>query len=152
MSHNVAIEDLKITDLGILESAIAVMQKQGKNIKLSRGKKTFRTYHGQPTDCDHVIELPDRPYDIGLKSNGQGGYNAVYDPYLTRVHGSPIAATCELPQYGSEEYRKNADKVGIGLLMQEYAAQTAENAAAREGKSARRVTGDNGTIYVEIEQ
>ena len=148
MSHNVIIQDIKIADLSVLASSVEALKRQGVNIELDCGKGprsvTFRTYEGEDNRADAVIKLPNEAYDIGLIKNKDGAYVPIYDASMMRSNQS---ISCSW----SYNDRANADKAGIGRLMQEYGCQVAEIEAARNSQTSRRVAERDGSINVVIE-
>lgn len=135
MSHNIILSGVRYDDLQLLSDVVRDLSKGQASFK--RNQKTFRTFPGQPTDCDHCIEMPGR-HDIGLKRNAQGSYDMVFDPYgMDRVFQA---------QGGDYIYGETA----IGALAQEYVLRAAEIRAAQQGYTTQRIPGKNGNVSLEI--
>lgn len=128
MSHNITMKGVRFTDLDLLGNIVANLSQGAAN--LVRDQKTFRTYAGQSTTCDHCIKMPGK-HDIGLVADKEGGYTLKFDPY----NMSPIFSA------GHER---------IGKLVQEYALQNAEIAAAQNGWQTERKQGANNSVVLEV--
>lgn len=100
--------------------------------KLVNPASSFRTYRGQPTQCDAKVHMPGR-HDIGLKKNADGSFSPVFDPYAM----API-------------FRAKGGTNMIGGLLREYALQEAEYEAAQRGFTATRVPGEKGVVTLEL--
>lgn len=162
MSHNVQITGIKINNLDALDKACAELRKEGINVSLERGKGSrslrFRNFSYVKTNdptADHVIRLPDAPYDIGLVRAPAGHYEPVYDNALGISVRCPIA--CEYkpdnqfnyrPITTSDELALASKGVGIGKLMQRYTAVVTETEARRRGFMTRRVTNKDGGLEI----
>ena len=138
MSHNVTLNGVKITDLSLL--AHAIKKVVGNKATLNKQASTFRTYRGQPNNCDAAILLSEGKHDIGLSKQSDDAYTAVFDPYaMSSMFKSPHAIG------GS------SDPAGhIGMLLQEYGLATAEYKAAQNGMSTTRIQGEKGLVSLEI--
>lgn len=133
MSHNITLSGVKIKDLDML--AEAAKNIAGNTVSLDKTATSFRTYPGQPTQCNARINMPGK-HDIGLRRNGDGTYTPVYDPYgLNHIFRAEY-------QIGKEAY--------IGKLLQEYALLEAEYEAAQQGMTTSRVPAENGTVTLEL--
>ncbi len=135
MSHNVTLDGVKITDLDLLNSAIKNLKIP--EVSLDKTAKQFRTYDGQPTNCDAKINLPGK-HDIGLRK-GKDGYDIVFDPYQ-------MTDTLRHPAL-EDDYSANAK---ISKLLQEYGLVQAEYEAAKRGMTSQRIKGENGHVALEI--
>lgn len=130
MSHNITLNNIRITDLTMFGQIAAEMSKG--QVKLVNPSTTFRTYSGQPNNCDAKLALPG-PHDVGLRLQKDGSYSLVFDPYaMDRIFQHPQGTNA------------------IGALLQEYTLQEAEYAAAQNGMSATRVHGDKGVVTLEL--
>ena len=132
MSHNVTMSNVQIKDLQLFGNIAQTMSAGAAHLDVHA--KTFRTYRGQPTDCDAKISMPGA-HDIGLKRNADGNYVPVFDPY----NMAPIFRAAQGRNY-------------IGALLREYAMQEAEITAAQQGMTTTRLPGKNGTEILEIVQ
>ena len=130
MSHNTMVSNVKITDLSALDAAVRELQAEGRKVNFNAQRKTFRTWPGQPNNCDAVIELPNERFDIGLMQQADGSYAPVFDHMLDNNR----VVACEFTP--GEGHR--TDRHTIGYLMQRYAVCLAENTAAREGHMVSR--------------
>jgi len=142
MSHNTIIKDMKFTDLSALRTAISELQKEGISIALNEGRKKFRTWAGQPDQCDICIELPNESFDVGLVKQPDGTYLPVYDHML--ANNGSIAC----------EYRRDVpyqDRHAIAKLAQRYGVVLAEQQLAIEGHCTIREKGADGSIQVIAE-
>ncbi len=131
MSHNITLKDVVFNDLGLLSQVIADLGKG--RATLVNPATNFRTYHGQPTQCDAKIELPG-PHDIGLKK-GPKGFSPVFDPY----NMTPV-------------FRADGGRSMIGELSREYGLRKAEYEAAQNGMDTERVKGPRGVVSLKIKQ
>lgn len=130
MSHNITLTGVKFNDMNLLNSC--VQQLSNGQATLDLQAKSFRTFVGQPTNCDAAIKMPGR-HDIGLKKLESGGYMPVFDPYdMDRIFACP--------QSGAP----------IGRLTQEYTLQQCEYEAAQNGMATERVPGKNGVVTLEV--
>jgi hypothetical protein len=130
MSHNVTLTGVKIKDLNLLSKVVNDLSK-GVAI-LHKDQTTFRTFPGQPNNCDAAIVLPGH-HDVGLLRNADGTYTPVFDPYaMTDMFKS---------RFGTNQ---------IGAMMQEYTLREAEYEASRNGFTATRVPGEKGTVTLEL--
>lgn len=154
MSHNVQLSGVRIDDLDLLASVIRDVSK-GK-AQLMKGARTFRTYSGQPNQCNHSIHIKDSRYDIGLVGNKSDGFSMLAD-FSMLLHASPFLAKGfkreNLMMIGSSA-RANFDqecaKWATGALMQEYVLRQAEEQAGRLGRRVQRIEGKNGMIALEV--
>lgn len=130
MSHNITLSDVRIKDMNLLGNIVHSMSKG--EAKLVNPATDFRTYRGQPTECDAKIAMPGK-HDVGLKKNTDGTYTPVFDPYsMTPVFRAPQGHNM------------------IGGLLREYALQEAEYEAAQRGFTAERVESEKGVITLEL--
>lgn len=129
MSHNIAIRDVKITDIDALRSAISELQAEGVKVNL-HDKGTFRTYSGNDNQSEYTIELPDSNHDVGLIKQEDGSFSAVFDPYGGGVQ-KYLGAN---PKF----VKTNDPKAYIGKLMQTYALCKAEVESAMQGYTTTR--------------
>lgn len=135
MSHNIVLTGVRYDDLRLLGEVVNDLSNG--QAKLMRNQKTFRTYPGQPTDCEHCITMPGR-HDIGLRRNKEGSYDMIFDPYdMNRVFQAKGGNV-----YGGE--------AAIGALAQEYVLRAAEIRASQQGYTTTRIPGKNGNISLEI--
>jgi len=142
--------------LGLLEAAVKTVS--GGRAKFVKNQKTFRTYTGQDTACDHAIIIEGQPYDIGIKRNADGTFGLIAD-FTMMFNTSPFKArdqqlTSLYSLYSSESsfntYEQNVSRFATGALLQEYALMVAEEQAAILGRMTNRVAGKNGSIALEI--
>lgn len=106
--------------MGMLASIVTQISKGVASLDMTA--TSFRTYHGQPTNCDARINMSG-PHDIGLKKNADTSYTPVFDPYS-------MSAT----------FRAENGRSMIGELQREYGLQQAEYEAAQSGYSTERVS------------
>lgn len=130
MSHNISMTNVLFKDMATLGAIVKEMS--GGKATLDMSAKSFRTFAGQPTDCDAAIKMPGK-HDIGLKNNGKGAHTPVFDPYDM----DPI-------------FKAQGGRSYIGALAREYALQEAEYEAAQQGYTTERVEGAKGVITLEI--
>lgn len=133
MSHNVLIDNVRITNLDAFRIAINELVKEGANISLDETTKTFRTYAGQSSKCDMALRLPGERWDIGLvkqtDKNGISAYVPVFDHMLDN---NKAGISCEW-RPGDDRNRTT-----IGKLMQRYAVCAVELQSALDGHSCTR--------------
>lgn len=135
MSHNIVLTGVRYDDLKLLADVVKDLSKG--RAKFERNQTTFRTYPGQPTNCDHRITMPGS-HDIGLRRNKEGSYDMIFDPFgMDRVFEA---------QGGAYVYGESA----IGALAQEYVLRAAEIRAAQQGYTTQRIAGKNGNVSLEI--
>jgi hypothetical protein len=135
VSHNIILTGVRYDDLRLLGEVVNDLS--AGQAKLMRNQKTFRTYPGQPTQCDHCIAMPGR-HDIGLKRNSEGSYDMIFDPYgMSNVFQA---------KGGAYVYGESA----IGAIAQEYVLRAAEIRAAQQGYSTQRIPGKDGNVSLEI--
>lgn len=142
MSHNVTINNVKITNLDALRAAVKELRSENINLELDEEAKTFRTYFGQRNTCDMTIRLPTESFDVGLVKQPDGSFIPVYDDMLA---GNRQIA-CEWKPGDPRDSRS-----AMGKLAQRYAVCATEIEAALQGHSCVRTPGDNGEINVVIE-
>jgi len=135
MSHNIVLKGVRYDDLRLLGDVVKDLSSGAA--KLVRNQKTFRTYPGQPTNCDHCITMPG-PHDIGLVKNKEGSYDMIFDPYaMDRVFNA---------KGGAHIYGKSS----VGALAQEYVLRASEIRAAQQVYTTTRIPGKNGAVSLEI--
>ena len=136
MSHNVVVNNIKITDLVALEQAVNELKQAGSNISIAyncryRGYDTRQSIDNMPV----VIKLHDAPWDIGFGKDEQGNYNPVFDPYKGYVQK-------EVGYYAGELDSKSCDvnspSIHLGRLIQHYTACKIEREVAMQGHSVTR--------------
>lgn len=132
MSHNITLSGVKINDLALLRNVVNDLG--AGRATLDTDAKNFRTYRGQPTNCDAAIKMPGA-HDIGLRRAEDGSYTVVYDPYAMDNLFTTTGTTNK-----------------IGGLLQEYALREAEIKAAQNGMTTSRQPGENGLVTLAIEQ
>jgi len=130
MSHNIKLSGVKIRDLDVL--ATVAMEISGGKAVLDKSATKFRTYHGQPNQCQAAIVLPGK-HDVGLIRNNDGSYSPMFDPYTMD--------TCLRGAFATNH---------IGGLLQEYALREAEYEAAQRGMSSQRIEGEKGMVTLEL--
>lgn len=141
--------------MSLLEAAIKAVS--GGRAKLVKNQKTFRTYTGQDTACDHAIVIEGQQYDIGIKRNTDGTFGLVAD-FTMMSQTSPFKARGQQlmslysPGRSFDTYGQDVARFATGALLQEYALIVAEEQAAILGRTANRVTGKNGAIALEISE
>lgn len=81
--------------------------------------------------CDHAIVVPEATYEVGVKANGKGGFQLLWDHYWK----------------GGLEERLG---VGAGLLKQAYSLEVAREAAISQGYSVCEISQQNGAITLQI--
>lgn len=154
MSHNIALAGVRISNLDILAEAVSKLTNNA--CRLVKGQKNFRTYQGQPTNCDHAIVVAGSSYDIGIRAEKDGTFSLVAD--FTMMAGQSPFSPKHL-SYGDfltqnrsdrTNYDQAAGKYAVGALMQEYILIQAEDKASRLGRRTQRVPGKNGTVALEI--
>lgn len=128
MSHNITLKGVRFSDTQTLGNVVNDLSKG--EATLDTNAKSFRTFPGQPTNCDACIKMPGA-HDIGLKLNADGSYTPVFDPYAM----DRVFATRESP---------------IGELQREYGMRKAEYEAAQNGFTTQRVPGKNGVVTLEL--
>ena len=112
MSHIQTIE-MEILNLTALKNACKRLGLVWKN-----DQKTFRWYGREPEKCDHVIQVPNANYEIGVLKNGdRAGYTLQVDYYD----------------------RKVTEKIGRlgGLFKQAYGLELGKIEAIKKGYSVR---------------
>jgi hypothetical protein len=135
VSHNIVLTGVRYDDLRLLGEVVKDLSKGKATLK--RDQKNFRTYSGQPTNCDHCIAMPGR-HDIGLRRNKEGSYDMIFDPYgMDNVFQA---------KGGKYIYGESA----IGAVAQEYVLRAAEIRAAQQGYTTNRIPGKDGNISLEI--
>lgn len=150
ISHNVNLRGVKIKDVTALGVAVGELAKEGAKITLDLNAKTFRTYRGQDNTCDGAIIMGSGYHDIGLKKQPDGSYQPVFDPYgfgqdLSVKSGAENF--CPLP---NTQYDERQAQSMIGKLLQRYGVCVTERAAAQQGKSVQRSTGEKGVVTLTI--
>jgi hypothetical protein len=138
MSHNIVLSKVRYDDLKLLEQVVHDLSN-GK-ARLVRNQTRFRTFKGQPDDCDHCIVMPG-PHDIGLRRRNDGGYDLVFDPYAMDM---VFAARSVHNGYNENIY--------VGALAQEYLLRAAEIKAAQSGFGTQRIKHDNGSVSLVMER
>jgi hypothetical protein len=129
MSHNVTLAAIKLTDMALLGTIVSELSKGAASLDMTA--KTFRTYPGQPTNCDARINMPGQ-HDIGLRKVGSH-WSPVFDPYAM-----------------SNIFRKEGTSDPIGALTQEYTLREAEYTAAQQGMTSNRINGPRGLVTLEL--
>lgn len=143
MSHNVLIQNVKITSLDALRRAITELHTEGVNVALLE-QTTFRTYRGQDNRCDLCISLPNGNYDVGLKLQRDGSYIPICDASMMPRDGSSIS--CRLGP------GVDWSRAAIGKLMQRYSTCVAEDSLQLSGYfPTREIDAQSGEIYVTVE-
>lgn len=131
MSHNITLNGVKFTDMGLLGTIVTELSNGTASLDMTA--TSFRTYAGQPTNCDARINMTG-PHDIGLKKNDDASYTPVFDPYS--MHGT---------------FRAKGGTSMIGELQREYGLQQAEYEAAQNGYTTERVKDEkSGVIALEL--
>jgi hypothetical protein len=128
MSHNIVLKDVKYTDLSQLAQIVASVSN-GQCV-LDKDAKRFRTWPGQPDQCDAVIKMPGK-YDIGLQKQGNA--------YVPIADFSMMGVT---PLRGGFH--------PMGKVQQEYALREAEYTAAQQGMTSSRIQQKDGTVTLEL--
>jgi hypothetical protein len=149
MSHNVRLQNIKFTDLGILSYAVDEINRElgSTQYTLVREPTVARGWMGNDAKVDAAIKCPGA-YDIGFTHDRETGN---YVPYLESMfHDSRISA-----QPGSETVEGKAceysgEAAMLGRLSQRYAIIQAEMNAARNGMVTQRIPGENGQIHLEV--
>jgi hypothetical protein len=70
-------------------------------------------YYGHGETCDMVIEIQGSPYEVGLRRNGKGGYDLIYDKFgghVEKVLGKDCKKLVESATY--HKVTKTARKLG----------------------------------------
>jgi hypothetical protein len=142
MSHNVLIQNVKITSLDALRRAINELSAEGIHVALLE-QKTFRTYRGQSNNCDLCIYLSDGRYDVGLQLDREGNYVPICDASMMPHDGTGIS--CE---FRPGDTIQDWNRVAIGKLMQRYSTCVAEDTLASSGHLVTRELADNGDILL----
>jgi hypothetical protein len=166
MSHNVELQGVKFTDLGILEKATKELVREGViagefrkgdvTIRGWRGAGEGSMWAGHPIygkEANHVcpagIVLEGGKYDIGF--NWDAKQNA-YVPFIEHGWRPPVAA-----DGGAQTVDGQACGIGassqaalVGKLSQRYAVLMAEKNAAMQGLPTRRINGKAGQIQLEV--
>ena len=138
MSHNIVLSNVRYDDLRLLGDVVRDLSKGEASLVMHR--KSFRTYPGQPTDCDHCIAMPGA-HDIGLRRNKGGSYDMIFDPYnMSRV----FFAQGTVSNYAAQSF--------VGALAQEYLLRAAEIKAAQSGFSTQRIANKNGAVSLVMER
>jgi hypothetical protein len=145
MSHNVLIQNVKITSLDALRRAVTELQGEGINVALL-DKQTFRTYRGQSNKCDMCISLPGENHDVGMRLNQNGYYDLIYDPY--GMHKDGTGVSCEFRQGDVYDY----SRIAIGKLLQRYSTCVTEDTFATQGfPTVRELDAESGDVFVIAE-
>lgn len=129
MSHNIKLSGVKFTDLNLLGKIVA--QVSNGAARLDQTATTFRTYPGQPNQCQAAILLPGN-FDIGLLRNGDH-YTPIMESFLMGRE-TPVGVV----------------GAPLGLVQQEYALQEAEYEAAQRGMVTERIAGEKGRITLRM--
>ncbi len=108
MSHISKIE-LEVKDLGTLKQACNRL-----GLKMIQDQKTFKWYGEEEGRCDHVIQVPEASYEIGVVRTGNG-FELQCDFWDSAI-GKAIGHTG-------------------GLLKQAYAIERTKTEARRKGYS-----------------
>lgn len=133
MSHNTMIDNVKITDVDALRSAVEELRKEGANITLDENGKHFRTWPGQPTNCDMVLRMPDEKFDVGFRKNDAGEYTPIFDHMLD----ANKSIACDISHRGKLPFA-DRDRATIGKLMQRYTVCLTEKEMALQGYMCNR--------------
>ena len=128
MSHTTTIKAVAIRDPRAILSAVEELQKAGINIELRQNQKPRMYYQGQGDVCDYVLHLKDTKYDVGLKLNAEGVYEAQLDTFMDYVESQLGAKACPMP--GTPEGRAQH---AIGRFLQTYGKHAAINEAVNAG-------------------
>lgn len=136
MSHIVTVE-VEIRDLGCLERACRRL-----GLELVRDVSTFKSYQ-EGLSCQHKIRVhpekknAERAYEIGLQSNGKGGFNLAFDPFCRGLGLMDYVAA-------------DKGKQGVGKLIQGYGVEVARKRAKLEGFSVRESVSADGSIVLKL--
>lgn len=148
MSHTTTLKGVDIKDVSAIRSAVNNLRAKGINVELVENATPRMYYDHQAADvgqCDFVLKLSNSPYDVGLKKNADGKYEAVFDEWANKV-GGQIGASCPMPN--TPEGRAQH---AIGQFLQEYAKEAATNAAVSQGYQVEDTTiDDDGTVHLTI--
>ena len=100
------------------------------NLKIRLNSKVKGYYGHGDTVCDIVIEIEGSPYEVGLRRNGKGGYDLIYDKFgghVEKVLGKDCKKLVESATYhkvtktarklGFMIQRKNKEKGGIQVIL-----------------------------------
>jgi hypothetical protein len=125
-------------------AAVKALCKE-KGWEFAEGQKTYEWYGSFVGDspmpkgmtradlgkCDHAIKIPGATYEVGLRSNGKGGYNLAFD------------------YWGSGGLVPHVGEKG-GLFMQGYGIAKAELEAKKRGMHVKRVPGKHGAVKLVL--
>lgn len=125
MSHITTIAT-RILSLDALEAAARELGGQ-----LVRGKREQRSYQ-DGLACDHVIQLPDCRYEIGVVKTKDDSYALAFD------------------SYGQGQKLVKAFGTGLQKLSQLYSVHAATIAARKKGYLVQRVAGKGGVIRLAV--
>ena len=145
MSHNVLIQNVKITSLDALRRAITELNAEGVRVSLLK-QDTFRTYPGQSNRCDYCLSTPDIRFDVGLRLQPDGSYVPICDASMMPKNGEGISC-----QIGPGAGRDAWDRAAIGKLMQRYSVCVAEDTLQSQGHLTNREVTDEGDILLTAE-
>lgn len=154
MSHNVEIKGVKITDISVVERALAELNREnGTHFYVDKSEKaTMRGWRGARNRADVVICNPDGQYDIGLNKQADGSYNMIAENLGGHDFGEHLgteegAMTIEGKVCDVRDKWGNLSAQGMtGRLVQMINVVTAEDAAASQGYMVERTKGEDGII------
>lgn len=152
MSH-VATVDVQIKDLDCLRKACGRLglewkENQGTFKWFGRwmndyAKQDAAYKHGfKPEDygkCTHAIGVPGNSsaYEIGVVAKEDGSFGLLWDFYRGG-HGLMECVSSE------------ANKEGVGKLLQAYAIEVAKKSAKKQGFAVKEVLGSNGQVKLQL--
>lgn len=137
MSHNVKIENIKITSKEALRKAVEELKAEGVNISYAENADYRGWDSSQSGKFPIVVKMPDMRVDLAFEQNADGSYTPVYDTYLARqIARNGLGYTRE--ELSPEVCDINSPAAGIGKLIQRYGVVAAEEQAAMQGLVAQR--------------
>ncbi len=143
MSHTASIKGIKIQSISALTSALAELTAQGIKCSLTANAKPRAYFPDQPGMglADFVINLPEAKYDIGLYKQPDGSYEPRTDFFggsIERMFGVKAADAAKTEQ------------AKLGKLFQMYGIHAATETARRQGKTVRRIQGQEGKVKLVV--
>lgn len=144
MSHTTTIDSVTIKDVNALRSAVEELKRNGVNCDLVEDqipRAYYSSQAGMDSKAPFVVKLNDSRYDVGLYSDGKGGFEARAD-----LFGGDISRSLGAKAQKGE----NTQQAAMGKLFQTYAIHAATRKAASQGYSVQRVTQDDGTVQLRV--
>lgn len=147
MSHTTAIKAIKIVSIPALRAAVQELNKEGKRLTLiecPNNPQSPRAYFsGQEGlgPAPYVIRVEDARYDIGIYPAEGGGYEARTDFWGGSVEKVVGVQACSAT---------SKEQARLGSLFQMYAIHATMEQARKKGYSARRITGKDGAVQIEM--